>query len=195
MSRPPTTADALLVVAVFTRHADLLSLTRRHLEGRFGPIGLGADPYPFHHTRYYERTMGSGLVKQLLAFRHLVPLDSLAAQKTLAIELERQIQGEFSGGEPRAVNIDPGLLNLGKFMLATTKDQAHRLYLGQGIFAEVTLRFADGQWEPWPWTYADYREPFVRDFLKQCRDYYKERLREQAARSQLGENGSENPLE
>ena len=70
------------------------------------------------------------------------------------------------------------MLSLGKFLLATTKDQAHRVYLRDGIFAEVTLRFEAGAFEPWPWTYADYREPFVRDFLRQARDYYRGRLRE-----------------
>ena len=77
----------------------------------------------------------------------------------------------------RPLNLDPGLLTLGKFMLATTKDQAHRIYLGSGIYAEVTLRFESGQYEPWPfWTYADYREPAVRAVLKEFRDFYKKRL-------------------
>ena len=78
--------------------------------------------------------------------------------------------------DERPLNLDPGLLTLGKFMLATTKDQAHRVYLRDGIFAEVTLRFHAGAWEPWPWTYADYREPFVHDFLLKARDHYRQRL-------------------
>ena len=60
--------------------------------------------------------------------------------------------------------------------LATTKDQAHRIYLRDGIFAEVTLRFEAGAFEPWPWTYADYREPHVRAWLGAAREYYKQRL-------------------
>jgi hypothetical protein len=76
------------------------------------------------------------------------------------------------------LNLDPGVLSLGKFVLATTKDQAHRVYLGDGIFAEVTLRFEAGAFRPWPWTYADYREPAVCDFLKEARVYYRERLRD-----------------
>ena len=56
-----------------------------------------------------------------------------------------------SHAEPRPLNLDPGLLTLGKFMLATTKDQGHRIYLRDGIFAEVTLHYQAGTWEPWPW--------------------------------------------
>ncbi|MHB1423610.1 MAG: DUF4416 family protein, partial [Gemmataceae bacterium] len=77
----------------------------------------------------------------------------------------------------RPLNVDPGLLELGKFLLATTKDQAHRVYLRDGIFAEVTLRYHAGAFEPWPWTYADYRLACVHEFLQQAREYYRQRLR------------------
>ncbi len=66
-------------------------------------------------------------------------------------------------------------------MLATTKDQAHRVYLGGGIYAEATLRFEAGAFVPWPWTYADYRQPAVLEFLRDARASFHDRLR--AARS------------
>lgn len=117
--------------------------------------------------------MGAGLRKQLLAFRDLVAPDRLAEIKlhTNALERELVVSGRFP--EERPLNLDPGLLDRGKFMLATTKDQAHRIYLRDGIFAEVTLFFRAGAFEPWPWTYADYRLPAVRDFLRQARDEYR----------------------
>jgi hypothetical protein len=59
----------------------------------------------------------------------------------------------------RTVNLDPGYLCAGKLVLATTKNQQHRLYLGQGIYGEVALRFRAGAWQPWEWTYPDYRSP------------------------------------
>ncbi len=122
--------------------------------------------------------MGPGLTKQLLVFRDLVDADCLPAVKrhTNALEAELAASGTF--GEVRPLNLDPGVLMLGKFLLATTKDQSHRVYLRDGIFAEVTLRFEAGAFEPWPWTYADYREPAVRDFLKEARDFYRLRLGE-----------------
>jgi uncharacterized protein DUF4416 len=179
--RPPTTLDALLVVAIFSRHQSALEWTRQRLTQIFGPIGLSDEPFAFQHTEYYAATMGLGLLKQIIAFRNLVPLASLADRKRSAIVLENELKESRQFPEERPVNIDPGLLTLGKFMLATTKDQAHRLYLRDGIFAEVTLRYQDGAWEPWPWTYADYREPSVREFLNRARDYYKMRLRETAS--------------
>jgi hypothetical protein len=120
--------------------------------------------------------MGPGLRKQFLVFSRLVDPDSLAEAKLGSNALEEEFAALGIFPEPRPLNLDPGHLSLGKFLLATTKDQAHRIYLGQGIFAEVTLRFQDGFFEPWPWTYADYREPAACAFLGQAREYYRNRL-------------------
>jgi hypothetical protein len=67
-------------------------------------------------------------------------------------------------------------LQLGKFLLASTKDQGHRIYLRDGIYAEVTLRFEGKEFVPWPWTYADYREPMAREFLRQAREELRVKL-------------------
>jgi hypothetical protein len=178
--RPPTTLDALLVIAAFSRHAEALEWGRHRVQELFGPIGMQSEPYSFHHTAYYTSTMGSDLQKQLWVFERLARLDSLALYKVATIRLEEELAvcGAFS--EVRPLNLDPGFLNLGKFMLATTKDKDHRLYLRNGIFAEVTLRYCDKEYVPWPWTYADYRDDQVRDFLNRAREYYKKRLKDLA---------------
>ena len=170
----------LLVTAVFSRHADVLAKARERLERVFGPIALSSPPFVFNQTTYYEPAMGCGLRKCLYAFRDLVSAECLPAVKLHTNALEADLAGSATYPEPRPLNLDPGVLSLGKFLLATTKDQAHRVYLRDGIFAEVTLRFEAGAFEPWPWTYADYRAPAVRDFLRQARDFYRERLREGA---------------
>ena len=176
--RLPTTLDALLVIAAFSRHADALEWGRRRAEELFGPVGLRNEPFSFQHTAYYTSTMGPNLQKQLWVFERLASLDSLAAHKLATTRLEVELAASGLYPEPRPLNLDPGFLNLGKFMLATTKDKDHRLYLRDGIFAEVTLRYCDKEYVPWPWTYADYREDQVRDFLNRAREYYKQRLKE-----------------
>jgi len=177
MAIPRFPAPVLLVVAAFSRHAAALDWGREQLERVYGPLALAGNPFDFHHTAYYESTMGSGLRKCLFAFRDLVPADFLPDVKRHTNALEADLAGTGTYPEPRPLNLDPGVLSLGKFLLATTKDQAHRIYLRDGIFAEVTLRFEAGAFEPWPWTYADYREPAVRDFLRTARDFYREQLR------------------
>jgi hypothetical protein len=167
---------ALLVVAAFSRHPSALTWTQQHLQADFGPLALIGPAFAFHQTTYYEATMGPELQKQLLAFERLVGEQQLATIKLRTNDLERELAKTGGYAETRPLNLDPGLLTLGKFLLATTKDQAHRIYLRDGIYAEVTLRFQDGQFEPWPWTYADYQEVQVRATLKEFRDYYKGRL-------------------
>jgi hypothetical protein len=178
MADPRLPAPVLLVVAAFSRHVAALDWGSQRLEQAYGPVALAGTPFDFHHTAYYEPAMGSGLRKCLFAFRDLVPAECLPEVKWHTNALEAELARAGTYPEPRPLNLDPGVLSLGKFLLATTKDQAHRIYLRDGIFAEVTLRFEAGAFEPWPWTYADYREPAVREFLGKARDYYRERLRE-----------------
>ena len=169
---------ALHVVAAFSRHQQVLDTVRERLAGHFGPIADMTLRYPFDQTRYYEPTMGNNLIKELIVFRNLVLADTLADIKTVTNNIEQEFVSQ-AFAEPRPLNLDPGLLTLGKFMLATTKDQAHRIYLRDGIFAEVTLRFEAGNFEPCPWTYADYRQEVVRSFLTEVRSYYRQRLKEE----------------
>jgi len=99
----------------------------------------------------------------------------LAMAKNYAIGLENDLASRGWFSEARPLNLDPGLLQLGKFSLASTKDQAHRTYIGSNVYAENTLRFEAGQFVPWPWTYADYRESFVQAFLTEARaDLYQQ---------------------
>jgi hypothetical protein len=178
MAEPRLPIPVLLVVAVFSRHSEALEWGKERLQLAYGPIALESLPYVFHQTTYYERTMGAGLRKQFLVFHELVAADCLPEVKLHTNALEAELAGAGIFPEARPLNLDPGILELGKFLLATTKDQAHRIYLRAGIHAEVTLRFQAGAFEPWPWTYADYRQPSVRSFLRQARDFYRQRLRE-----------------
>jgi hypothetical protein len=188
MGEPRLPEPVLLIVAAFSRHRAVLEEVAARLEERFGPVALASPPYAFNHTRYYEPTMGPSLCKQLLAFQNLVAADCLVDVKQCTNSLEAEWAGGGLYPEPRPLNLDPGLLTLGKFMLATTKDQAHRIYVGQGIFAEVTLSFQTGAYEPWPWTYADYREAEVRAFLGQARVYYRQRLAQTKAEASARPN-------
>ncbi len=177
MAEPKPPDPVLLVVAAFSRHAAALEWARARLEAEFGPVARTSPAFVFDQTTYYAATMGPDLRKQFLAFNNLIDAGRLAAIKlrTNALEQEEAASGTYP--EVRPLNLDPGILTLGKFLLATTKDQAHRVYLRDGIFAEVTLRFHAGAFEPWPWTYADYRQPAVLDFLRQAREDYRRRLR------------------
>jgi hypothetical protein len=177
MAEPRSQVPVLLVVAAFSRHAGAIDWARQRLAETYGPIAIASPAFSFHQTSYYEATMGTDLKKQFFALENLVSPDCLPDVKLRTNALEKELARTSDYPEARPLNLDPGILSLGKFQLATTKDQAHRIYLRDGIFCEVTLRFEAGAYEPWPWSYADYREPEVRATLKEFREFYKDRLR------------------
>ncbi len=174
MAEPRPPVPVLLVVAAFSRYLTLLEQARYALEHLFGPVARVSAVYSFHQTSYYEASMGTDLRKQLWAFTDLIAAECLPEIKHRTNALERELAEGYP--EVRPLNLDPGYLVLGKFLLATTKDQAHRVYLRDGIFAEVTLHYQAGEFRPMPWTYADYRLDEVRTFLQEAREFYKRRL-------------------
>lgn len=181
LREPP---PSLLTVACFSRHLEALAWADERLTVAYGPLALVSPDFPFHHTTYYEASMGTGLVKRFLTFVNLVPPDCLPDCKHFTNALEQELAHASRWVEPRPLNLDPGLVQLGKFLLASTKDQGHRIYLGDGIFAEVTLRFEAGAFDVWPWTYSDYREPEVRAFLNEAREYLHDRIKASSPGSQ-----------
>lgn len=142
------------------------------LEARFGPILLRSSDLPFTQTTYYEREMGTELMRTYLGFAPLRNMGDLAAMK----HATNQLETHWAVGDRRLVNIDPGYLDHAKVVLATTKDYSHRLYIGGGMYAEVTLQYRNKSYQPWEWTYPDYRQPVVLYFFNQLRDMYKTQL-------------------
>lgn len=168
------TRPALLVVAAFSRHPDAFPWAKARLEGIHGPVSREGEEFAFDQTAYYEPTMGPGLRKRLWAFA-VIDAAALPDVKRSTIALEREYAGAAGHPDPRPLNLDPGYLDLGKFVLASTKDHSHRVYLRDGIFAEVTLFYQHGAFRPWPWTYADYRLDAVLRFLNDARSDFKGR--------------------
>jgi hypothetical protein len=136
------------------------------LEGLFGRIDYRGPEFPFEWSGYYEGEMGAGLVRTFWSFARLVDPSRLAEIKrsTDALELA------WAAGGGRPVNLDPGLLSLGRFSLATTKDKAHRIPLSDGIYAELTLRYESGAYRPLPWTYPDWQSPAYLAVLDELRE-------------------------
>ena len=168
-----------LVVPMLAGDPALLDEATEALAAAYGPPDYVSATIPFVYTDYYERELGPGLLRRIVAFRDLIDPGRLASIKRHTNDLEGgwPVAGEGAAPPRRRVNLDPGYLAAGKFVLATTKDQAHRLYLGEGIFAEVTLAYRAGDWRPWPWTYPDFRTEAYHAILRDIRRLYMAQLR------------------
>ena len=159
-----------LIAGLLAGDESLLAPTRAALERLLGAIEQVTVTWPFDTTDYYAEEMGPSIVRQFVSFREPFDMERLAevklATNDLELHLARSLPG-CNGGRP--VNIDPGYITLGSLVLATTKNRAHRIYLGKGIFAEVTLGFEGGKWCAWPWTYPDYASGWYDAFLTEVR--------------------------
>ncbi len=164
--RPPK--RAILFCGMLYQDPDLATLAKRRLGQHLGEIASETDVHPFDHTDYYETETGPNIQRQFIFFTEPVSIERLAEIKRLTNDIEHGICDDVARPHDlRPVNLDPGYLTLSKIVLATTKDASHRIYLEQGIHAEVTLRFHSGQWSPLPWTYPDYAaDTFHPDFIR-----------------------------
>jgi len=135
----------------------------------FGKIDFESDEIPFKYTDYYQEEFGSSLKRRFLSFERPIFPDRLARIKVITNKIEQRLSREGR----RLVNIDPGYLDLSRLVLATTKDFSHRIYLRQGIYAEVTLIFNDKSFRPLEWTYPDYRTPEYIGIFNRLRELYR----------------------
>lgn len=166
----------VLLLAAFSRHEAALDWACQQAVRLWGPIQLASEVFAFDNTGYYGATMGTGLKKVLFAFRDLVDPAMLAKAKHQTNEWEEQYCRQYGGEELRPLNLDPGYVTEAKLVLATTKDRDHRIYLAQGIYAEVTLYYQrDRGWQSRDWTYPDYRSAACHEFLTRCRNFLREK--------------------
>jgi len=191
MGLPLPPQPVLLLLAAFSRYEEALAWARRQAAAAWGSIALESPKFEFTETDYYEATMGSRLRKVFFAFVQPFAPDRLADVKLQTNAWEKEYAALGRHLEPRPLNLDPGYLAEGKLVLASTKDHAHRIYLGGGIYAEPTLQYKHRRWQPHPWTYADYRREDYQQFFSACRDYLHRQLREEQPRAEGGRRKAE----
>ena len=170
-------APVLLITSAFSRYPEALDWAKAASELLWGPVGLVSDLFDFVETTYYEPTMGPHLKKVFFAYERLISPEELPAVKRQANAWEAEYAALGRHAEPRPLNLDPGYLTLGKVILASTKDHSHRLYLTDGIYGEVTLKYRDRAWLQTDWTFPDYRRPDYHQYFEACRNYLRGRQR------------------
>ena len=173
MSQPQPPHLTKLVIGLLMRQRELISPVAGDLTALFGAIDMVSPWFDFTYTHYYAPEMGTPLFRRMLVFKELIRQRDLAdiKQKTNVIERRYGRDGR------RSVNIDPGYLLRERFVLATGKNFAHRIYIGKGIYADLTLIYRKGAFEPLVWTYPDYADRPMRDYLERVRRKFVEDLK------------------
>ena len=160
----------MLLIAVSSRYDEALAWAAEKAQEEFGLLALESEAFVFTETDYYRESMGDDLKKQFLTFQNLIDPAELARIKCETNRWEEQYAALGIHPESRPLNLDPGYITMAKLVLASTKDHAHRLYLADGIYAEFTLQYRVGQWQPCDWTYPDYRREDFQQFFSDCRE-------------------------
>ncbi len=162
-----------LIAGFIFKDADCLNKAKVYLTKRFGKLDYESETIPFIHTDYYETEFGKDLKRKFISFNKLIHPEKLPDIKILTNKIEKKL----SQDKCRRINIDPGYLDLSKLILATTKDYTHRIYLNNGIYAEVTLFYKDKKFCYWEWTYPDYRTGEYIEIFNNIRAIYEAQTR------------------
>ena len=147
---------------------------RTSLEAEFGRIDYVSPSIPFTFTDYYNDEMGTPIERFFISFERLITPDMLSAAKVFTNNLEERMSCDGK----RKINLDPGTMSIGNIVLATTKNRAHRIAIGNNLYAEVTLMYHHKGYESFSWTYADYKSRGVQDILLEMRRMYLSKFKE-----------------
>ena len=164
---------AALITGITFSSDEVVQNALLQLTGEFGPLAFQSDVFDFTMTDYYTAEMGENLKKRFCCFERPIEIGRLPDIKLFTNDIEMDFACGDDDNPLRSVNIDPGYVTLSKLVLATTKDYSHRIYIGKGIYGEITLHFMKGDFRPFFHTYPDHQTPLAIGFFNQVRDFVK----------------------
>lgn len=112
---------------------------------------------------YYQKEMGQDLKRMIFFSDRPFEREEIIEAKKWADSFERK----YLVDSKRLINIDPGLLTLENMILSTGKPYSHRIYLGEGVYADLNYVFKNQSFQTLEWTYPDYcHEEKIQHFNK-----------------------------
>ena len=165
-----------LFCGIIAKSPELITSAREELSRLFGRTDRESEIMPFDFTDYYAEEMGKGLLRQFVAFQELIDPGRLAGIKIATNTIEDKFAVTSAGKTSRTVNLDPGYITAANLILATTKDFSHRTYIGDGIYAEVTLNFKKSGCVFFDWTYPDFKSGKYTPFFQEIRKAYMDEI-------------------
>lgn len=160
-----------LIIGVIYNDKEVFDAAMTLIFEKFGESDGVCEEFSFSDdfSDYYDEELGGKGTRRIYSFEKLVDPSLQAEIKEFTNEIEKK----FSDSEGnRKINLDPGFINHGRLMLATTKETGFRIPLERGIYTELTLFWARGSWQKFPWSYRDYQSERVQSFLTKVRKKY-----------------------
>ena len=166
-----------LIIGILAANHNCLHTAADSLSDKFGKVDFSSEVWPFDQTDYYKEQTGTRILRQFVSIKRLIEPGLLAKIKHQTNKLEQKLAKKLALPLTRPVNLDPGIIEPSKLILATTKNYSHRIYIGKQMYAEVTLIFDKGIWRPQAYTYPDYRQQCYFDFFDKVRTRLMEQLK------------------
>jgi len=159
-------------VAVLYRDKERFDDAMRCLVERWGAADIIGPAREFDVTGYYQPEMGAPLFRVLASFEKLYDPMVIVEMKLECNEIERRL----SVDDRRTVNLDAGYLDHNKVLLASAKEAGQKVYLGKGIYADLSGRYKEGRYRPFEWSFPDFRDGrYDGELLKMRSAYMKQR--------------------
>ena len=174
MSKPNRPEPVKLISSIFSANKYVLAEVLKELSKEYGRADFISEFIPFDYTNYYVKEMGQSLIRRFVSFEEVIRPESLPKIKVFTNGIEER----FLSDGKRRVNIDPGYISKYHLILATGKSYAHRPYLRDGIYADLTLIYRDKTFHPLEWTYPDYAGKNIIEMFNRIREKYLVQLRE-----------------
>jgi len=173
MAFPVEPDPVKMLVAVLWANANALQMVLKRMVEIWGNIDFQGQDHLFDMTNYYESEMGRPLFRRLITFQHLVSPGTIVEAKLVCNGLEERCRG--SAG--RQVNLDSGYLDHNKIVLASVKGLGQKIFVGQGIYVDLVARYRQGRFQPFEWTFPDFKDGRYDNELTKIRGVYLQQLR------------------
>ena len=179
--KPEEPGPVKLIVGILHSDGALMEKGLSLLTGRYGPVDYRSQAFSFSQTDYYVPEMGSPIYRIFVSHERLIHPKELSRIKIETNEMEDALAIKPPGGcEPpggfyRKVNLDPGYLDYDKFVLASAKYNGQKIYLDRGIWADPTLHYEKGKFDPYPWSFPDFKSRMYDGAFLEMRRLYKDR--------------------
>jgi len=172
MAIPQKAGKVKLLIGVLFSETKLLNSAEAALTEKFGEIDYRSPIFPFDLTDFYQAEMGENLKRIFYSFAELIDPAEIAEIK----HLTNQIEAELCPAGQRKINLDPGYLDYFKLVLASFKFGGEKVYLGRGVYADITLWYEKGKFKPFIWGFPDFKTGCYNETLLKIRELYKKAI-------------------
>ena len=172
--KPQDVQQVKLVIGFLYHERNMYRKAMEKVQERWGISDYQSQEYFFDLTDYYETEMGKPIFRSFNSYSALIDPGSLAEIKLAT----NQIEEELAESGKRKVNLDPGYLDYDKLVLASVKYNYQKIYLRDGIYADITMFYRKGRYIAADWAFPDFQQGIYENDLLQIRHLYKQQLKE-----------------